>query len=134
MNNFFKLIKKIQASYSQEKQISDKIVSLWLYHVLRPLSFFLTPIFLKLHISANFATFIGVIIGVFSIIASASGYLLTGSLLYNLFHIIDCVDGNIARIKESSKKGEYYDAISGDFVNYLFLLVSLLDVQQSNYY
>ena len=121
MDGDIKLLNKIKDGYSKEKKQSDKIVSLWLFYVLRPLSFLLTSIFLWLNVSANFATLIGFIVGFLSLIASSAGFLLIGPLLYNLFHILDCVDGNIARVREPSKKGEYYDAVSGDFINYFFI-------------
>ena len=45
-----------------------------------------------------------------------------GAIAYNLFLVMDCVDGNIARLmKTSSKEGEFLDAVAGDLVGMLIV-------------
>ncbi|MDC3208777.1 CDP-alcohol phosphatidyltransferase family protein [Pelagibacteraceae bacterium] len=112
-------------TYPAERSKFDFEVSLWVYYVTRPLSFSITNIFLRLNISANFTTVISFIIGIFSCCFFCYGdYSLTivGAFLYNLFLVMDSVDGNIARYNnQSSKKGTLLDALVGDLINILIL-------------
>ena len=78
------------------------------------------------------ATLIGFLIGLAAIIESTKGNFLISALLLNLFAVFDCVDGNLARLTKSSKKGEFYDAIAGDIVNYLYPIVFLLSALEEN--
>ena len=118
--------------YSQEKKATDRLVSLWLFYFTRPASFPLTYLALKLKISPNMATLIGFLIGLAAIIESTRGNFLISALLLNLFGIFDCVDGNLARLSKSSNKGEFYDAIAGDIVNYLYPIVFLFSALEEN--
>ncbi|MFC2078688.1 CDP-alcohol phosphatidyltransferase family protein [Candidatus Bipolaricaulota bacterium] len=122
-------IKDIRDAYSSGKKEEDK-GDLWLYYVVRRISFYPTWLFLRLGISANQATYISIVIGVIGCGLLAFGdynVRVVGALLANSWIILDCVDGNISRFKKtSSHYGELIDAISGYLMNgYLFLSVGI---------
>lgn len=52
-------VSDIRRSYPSEKARSDLINHLWIYLVLRPLSFYVTPVFINLGLSANAVTGLG---------------------------------------------------------------------------
>ena len=108
-------------TYDQNRKNFDKIVSLWVYYVTRPISFIVTPVFIMCGFSADISTFFGFVLGVLSFIFSINGELFYAALFYNLFLIFDSVDGNIARLNGATVNGEYYDAITGDLINFLFI-------------
>lgn len=120
--------------YPEHKKEKDLQVSLWLYFVIRPASFYFTYIALKVKIGPNHATFIGFIIGLVSLILAGNGNYFLAALFLNIFAIIDCVDGNLARLKKPSKLGEYFDAISGDIINFGFFLVLLLSALNEGHF
>ena len=114
--------------YPSEKRALDLQVSFWVYYFIRPISFYFTYIAFFLRVLPNQATLIGFIIGLFSILFAYQSNFLYTALALNLFAVLDCVDGNLARLGIPSKRGEYYDAVSGDIVNYLFPLVFFLSI------
>jgi len=119
----------VRLSYAKEK-ISEDRGDFWVYYVIRRISFYPTWLFLKLGISANQATYISMVVGVGGCWLLAFGNYVTrvtGALLVNFWIILDCVDGNIARYKEtSSDYGEFIDALGGYLLNaILFLFVGI---------
>jgi len=120
-------------SYPQSKRSIDKNVSFWLYYLIRPASFY--PTYLAYHacLSANQATLIGFIFGIISLAMAYAGNMFYAALFLNVFAIIDCVDGNLARLGRTSKLGEYFDAVSGDIINYVFLPIFLLSALREGY-
>ncbi len=112
-------MKMISQSLPSEKNTSD---SLWTRYILRPLSFPVTWVSLLLGISANGLSYIS---GVFSvgggILLGVPGFSapLIGAILLNFFSILDCADGNIARVtKTAGPWGSWADAVMG-FVSYI---------------
>ena len=118
-------LNKIRLSYARVKRDQDR-EDLWIYYVIRKISFYPTWLFLKIGISANQATFISIIVGVIgcSFLAFGNyGTRITGALLVNFWIVLDCVDGNIARYKETlGNYGEFIDALSGYFLNAILFL------------
>ncbi len=120
----------IRRSYSSEKARSDLVAQLWLYLVLRPVSFRLTPIFINLGISANTATVLGLIpllCGLVLILLGATSPLnfIVGAFLVNIWYLCDCIDGNIARFQgQVSNFGALFDWMIGMFYH-VFLPVCL---------
>ena len=115
----------IKKSYHSTKQLSDRN-DLWLYYVIRKISFYITWIFLKSGFSANQTTYIAIIVGL-----TGCGFMtytdykikIIGTLLINFWIVLDCVDGNIARYKkESSEYGEFIDSLGGYLMNALLFL------------
>lgn len=122
-------LNNIRLSYARAKREQDR-EDLWVYYVIRKISFYPTWLFLKIGISANQATFISIIVGVIgcSFLAFGNyGTRIMGALLVNFWIVLDCVDGNIARYEETfSNYGEFIDALSGYFLNaILFLSVGI---------
>jgi len=85
----------IKKSYHSTKQLSDRN-DLWLYYVIRKISFYITWIFLKFGFSANQTTYIAIIVG------------LTGC--------------GFRYKKESSEYGEFIDSLGGYLMNALLFL------------
>ena len=108
-------MKEIVSSYSPAKR---KESSIWARVFSRPISFVLTYFFINIGLSANAMSVVSIIeelIG-FALILIGGKCLPWGVALYVFWHILDCCDGNIARIKKSSSyAGEYFDAVSGYF-------------------
>lgn len=106
-------MKDIMASYTPEKR---KDTSLWARVFSRPLSFAVTYPLINLGVSANAVSVASIFVALL-----ACGLLMMGDplstigvFIFLFWDVLDCVDGNIARVKKaSSLKGEYMDAISG---------------------
>jgi phosphatidylglycerophosphate synthase len=116
---YYKIL--VTESYSNDKRFFDRVSGLWVYFFIRPISFVLSPVFLILNSSANSVTFFGFLIGIFSLFLGFQGEFVLSAIFYNVFLIFDCIDGNVARLTQSTKRGEYFDAITGDIINFLFI-------------
>jgi hypothetical protein len=118
-------MKDVRRAYSRAKRRQDK-GDIWLYYVVRTMSFPLTCVFLRIGISANQATYISMVVGAVGCGLLAFGndvMRIIGALLVNLWIVLDCVDGNIARYKNSSNNyGELVDALSGYMMNGVLFL------------
>lgn len=94
--------------------------SLWVKLIVRKLSFIFTYLFINLGCSAWGASIISVLvamIGSFCFVINHSLCRIIGVILIELWLVLDCVDGNIARVKKtSSEMGEFIDALSGYYV------------------
>lgn len=94
--------------------------SLWVKLVVRKLSFIFTFIFINCGSSAWTASIISVftaVLGSAFIAVDNMVFRIIGVILIELWLVLDCVDGNIARVKKtSSEMGEFIDALSGYYV------------------
>lgn len=101
---------------------------LWTYYVIRPASFYPTALFLQLGISANAVTWISIaalVAGCLLLATSSFPTALIGALAINLWVLLDCVDGNIARhLRSSSAYGVFIDSIGG-YAAYALIYLSL---------
>jgi len=108
-------IADIRSGYSEAKRLSDKS-DIWLYFVIRPISFHPTWLFVRLGISANKVTLVGLVIGIVGGVFLAFGSYwaaILGALLINVRFLFDVIDGNVARCTNScTKYGHYLDAFS----------------------
>ena len=85
---------------------------IWTYYVRRPISYYLSVFFLYFNISANKVTMLFIITGILgSLLLAIGDYIMfiLGALLIELAIILDCVDGNIARIKGTTILGNTLD-------------------------
>jgi len=117
----------VLASYKPEKRQWDRIYP-WIYYGARPLSFLLTWIALWFHLTANQVTLLSFVtgLGAFLLMALGGTGLVVGSCLFALLNILDCVDGNIARMrKEDSPLGKFYDAEVGLIFYLVYLMLGL---------
>ncbi len=106
-------MKDVTKSYTPEKR---KKTSIWARIFSRPLSFLLTYVLINLGFSANAVSILSIFEAILACVLLMLGdkWLLPGVLLFLLWDVLDCTDGNIARVKgKSSLVGEYMDAISG---------------------
>lgn len=106
-------MRDITASYTPEKR---KKTSIWARIFSRPLSFLLTYVLINLGFTANAVSILSIIEAMIacSFLIIGGKFLIWGIILFLLWDVLDCTDGNIARVKgTSSLVGEYMDAISG---------------------
>ena len=99
-----------EMSVSPNKRAADK-KNVWLFLVVRPLSIMTTMPLMKTKISPTTVTIISVyssIVGFFlmTILNSSMTWKMVGWLFFFLWAILDCVDGNLARTKETSLNGQ----------------------------
>ena len=104
--------------------------SLWVKIVVRKVSFLFTYFFINIGCSAWDVSMLSVLVAVIgSVLLMSNYYVLTvvGMLLIELWLVLDCVDGNIARCKkESSELGSFVDALSGYYISaFLYLAVGV---------
>jgi phosphatidylglycerophosphate synthase len=100
--------------------------SVWTRLVLRPLSIPVTAALLPLGVSANAVTWFGI-----GVCLAAAGLMalggrpeaIAGAALFNLFAVLDCVDGNVARVRGGSLYGPWVDALGG-YVAYTAVLLA----------
>jgi phosphatidylglycerophosphate synthase len=96
--------------------------SLYNRYILRPISIYVTWLFIAIGIRAHAATVMMTIVGLAGIVCCvphAMALTLVGGIFYFLFDLLDAVDGEIARWnKTSSTKGLYLDQVSHVFVDY----------------
>lgn len=99
-------------------------------YIARPVSIYITALFLKIGLSANVATLIFLLSGIAgSILLTFADKMLffTGMLLIELWYILDHVDGEVARYrKQTSVTGFYFDSMS-HYISHpmIFLCVGL---------
>lgn len=89
----------------------------------RPVSFYIAGIVANRNISANEVSYFSAIIGLiasFLFLFSYSYCRIAGAILVNIWLILDCVDGNLARSVKKQSFGEFADGISS------YLLVGFL--------
>lgn len=95
-------------------------------HVMREISFIFTKyIFLPLNMTANQITFLATIAGLLSsfffMFIEIKAYFILAALLFQLWYILDMIDGNIARYTNTnSSLGLYYDRLHHVLVESLF--------------
>lgn len=125
-------IQDIKRSLPSKKKKRDKM-DVWVYFIIRPISYLFTWLCLKLKISAAGATYISMIIGVFGpLLLLDSNYYtrIVGAFIINFWIIFDCVDGNIARFKKSTSSfGTFIDGVSG----YIIMSILYLSIGTSVY-
>ena len=111
-------LKDIIASLPPEKIKQD---GLWTRFILRPISFPLSWLALRMGLSPSFVSYFSAFLCIFSGILFALPIpmlTLIGAILFNFFAVLDCVDGNMARVSgKASLWGGWADAITG-FIAY----------------
>lgn len=109
------LLAAVRASYAPEKAAEERRSEIIAHCVYRPLSFYVTPLFLKAGISAD-----GVTLGMFVLAAAMPVLAAWGAApawawvvgIGLLLQVLDCVDGNIARVtRRFSKVGNMLDGL-----------------------
>src|SRR5687768_9180226 len=114
MSRRFPTIGDVAAAY--RPKFAHEVRTEWaIALVYRPVSFLLTPLFAALGASPSAVTLLGLVIALSLPFAAASGgadaWLIVGGLGV-AFCILDCVDGDLARVTgRTSKLGAYLDFI-----------------------
>jgi phosphatidylglycerophosphate synthase len=107
-------LQDIRASLPLEKVKQD---GLWTRFVLRPISFPVSWAALRLGFSACAVSYLSAVFSIAGgVLFSLPGYRAPGAgvILLNLFSVLDCVDGNIARVTgKASPWGGWADAAAG---------------------
>lgn len=105
-------LSEVKASYTAGKR-ADALKDPWAHYVARPLSFYPAWLCIKLGISANIVTIIGLSLGLAGCIGFAYGHMIWGAILVNVYGLLDYVDGDIARAtKMQSDYGARLDGFS----------------------
>ena len=119
--------KKILDSLPVKKNSNS---SWWVKLWVRKVSFLFTYLFINLGFSPNGVSVISIFVALFSFICFAvptTGALVLAIVGINLWLILDCVDGNIARcIKQKTIYGEFVDDIGGYYVvAFVYLAIAI---------
>lgn len=126
-------LKQVINSRTEEKVKIDNL-DIWVRFIIRPVSFVLTFLILKVKVTANQASFISMLIsflGLILVLFFHENGVLWALFVFNFWIIFDAVDGNIARVTNTfSDKGTYVDAISG----YLYLMILYITLGLGLYY
>lgn len=94
---------------------ADGIVDRFLY---RPLGRYLSKILIRTPFSPNQVSIVSTLVGILSGWFFAGGYFISGALLLQLSAIIDCVDGDLARVLyRESRLGKWLDLVGDQFVH-----------------
>lgn len=97
----------------------DGIVS---YYAFRPISRLMTRAVLNTGVAPNHVSAVAMLCGVAAaVVAAFGGYypVLAAGILYWVGAVVDCVDGEIARLRiEGSKMGEWLDTLADDVSTY----------------
>ena len=117
------MFRKVNESLKELKQICQKKTDPFdekLYKHYRRFSIYVTKIGLRLGLSANQVTLISIFFGINAGLFMTRGnpWLFgLGALVYHIYCVFDCADGEVARYrKESSVRGAYLDNLVGDFI------------------
>ena len=104
----------ILAGYTEEKRRWDRTYP-WIAYFLRPASFLVTWL-LPASVTANQVTLLSYPVALLSLTLLASGSfagILLGAGLLVLFNLLDCVDGNLARLQGTGNPfGRFLDALA----------------------
>ena len=96
------------------------------YYVQRPLSRLITRAVIDTHLGPNQVTLVAMALGLAAAILAATGeygWTVLAGALYWLGGAVDCVDGEIARLRmEGSKLGEWLDTLADDVSTFGLLL------------
>ena len=110
-------LKEIIKSLPKKKNSKS---SLWVKLIVRRVSFLFTYLLINVGCSAWGASIISVLValaGSFCFAVDNPVFRIIGVCLIEMWLVLDCVDGNIARVKNtSSEMGEFVDALSGYYV------------------
>jgi phosphatidylglycerophosphate synthase len=117
---------ELKAQYYGAKSEKEKRQEVLVYAIYRPISFFVTPLFLKVPVSANLVSMMAMAMGflmpLLAFLTPHHAYLWLAFMSFGCL-VLDCVDGNIARsLGSASKLGQYLDSMSGKARLILLLL------------
>lgn len=127
----------VRDSYSIEKYNNDLISHFW-YLLLRPFSFMFAAMFASLNIKPIIITYLSIIVVFISALMISFGYwdqvlLYSGIILLLIYGLLDCIDGDMARVMDmKSKIGGFYDSIGGIIFHTLTPIAFSIFIYMSN--
>ncbi|MCI8466566.1 MAG: hypothetical protein HFI63_12060 [Lachnospiraceae bacterium] len=107
-------------TFPEWKKRKDSLIGRYL---LRPISFYCSAFCANHGLSANTVSYISAIVAIIgSILFYPDNFIcnLTGAILINIWSLLDCIDGNLARSVKKQPFGEFADAVSS------YLLVAFM--------
>jgi len=123
------------AEYRRVCQKGDQENYLFDKYVFRPFSIYVTIVFIKLGIGANYTTFLSLLAALGSLwllLGNHPGSMLGAAGFIFFYHLLDHVDGELARYyigrgeQEPSLAGQYFDVLVHSFsANLMLLFMSL---------
>lgn len=117
-------LKEIIASLPPEKIKQDGIVTRFFF---RPVSFPVSWAALRMGLSPTFVSYFSALVSIAGgILFAWPGFMLAGIgvILFNIFSVLDCVDGNMARVSgKAGPWGGWADAVTG-FITYTSVFLS----------
>ena len=124
-------------SYGSKKE--DDINEIFAYLVIRPISFWVAPLFAILNVTANSVTWLSMLFGILGMVFFLSGGYeaqVLGSICIVIWLILDHVDGNLARYYGSqSSFGDYLDSFVCYFVfAFLPIFIALSTIESKTYF
>ena len=91
--------------------------SLWVRHVIRPISFYVAYGFKRVGFTPNGVTYLAIIVAFVAFILfllRERASTIVGAVMVQIWMILDCVDGNLARTSEKKNPyGDFVDAMGG---------------------
>lgn len=112
LDDYRRMLAEVRRTYTAEKRAEERRSDFFAYVLYRPVSFWVTPFFLRLGISADGATGLG--FGVALAMPAAAWW--AGPAAYGCvaalgvaMMVLDCVDGNLARLRGGSPVGHMLD-------------------------
>ena len=105
-----KTLEEIKTGYSPEKQKTDTI---WVKILIRKLSFYVAWVAMRCGITAFHISMFALILPVAAMIFWLTSKPFIAIILLNIWLLLDCVDGNIARSVGGNQMGDFVDATSG---------------------
>jgi len=100
--------------------------SIWLRYIVRPLSFYVAYVFQRLGFTANGVSYLSILVAFAAFLFFLLGnrvFVIVGAVLVHMWMLLDCVDGNLARVSEiKNPYGEFVDSMSGyTLLGFVFL-------------
>ncbi|WP_282767685.1 CDP-alcohol phosphatidyltransferase family protein [Coprobacillus cateniformis] len=111
-------LKEIHSLAMPEHKKQEEKYNFMCYYFVRPLSYIVTLPLLKTNVSPNMVSWISLLSAVsgflFMLVPESTIYHLIGMLMFFIWGLLDCVDGDIARIKKQySPNGDLWDSAAG---------------------
>lgn len=78
----------------------------------RPISFFVSSFFCKIGFTANMVSFLSTLIALVGCACFVLCEPIAGAIAVNIWLVLDCADGNIARAVKKEKYGDFADSMS----------------------
>lgn len=123
------MIIKIRKRYFEEKKDVEERHRILQFYFFRPISFYLTWVFIKWRIFPNQATYISILFAMIGLIFLAlGGYWnrIYGLLLLHFWLLLDNVDGNLARYYNScSQYGKLIDYLNDQIFHFLYFSIGI---------